>query len=163
MALINCNECGREVSDKAISCPGCGAPIAVSASSIKNPTLAIAPKNRSVAAVLALFLGGLGMHKFYLNRPGWGLIYILFCWTLVPSILGFFEAVGYCFMSDESFQEHYFGTTADTKSQILDTKNLVFYKCNDCGFLVEGSEFLGMGLRCPKCNSHLIKTSHQFI
>lgn len=27
MALIKCNECGREVSDKAQSCPGCGAPI----------------------------------------------------------------------------------------------------------------------------------------
>jgi hypothetical protein len=28
MALIKCKECGREVSDKAQSCPGCGAPIA---------------------------------------------------------------------------------------------------------------------------------------
>jgi len=28
MALIKCGECGKEVSDKAVSCPGCGAPIA---------------------------------------------------------------------------------------------------------------------------------------
>ena len=28
MALINCSECGRQVSDKAESCPQCGAPIA---------------------------------------------------------------------------------------------------------------------------------------
>ncbi|TVQ74116.1 MAG: zinc ribbon domain-containing protein [Chromatiaceae bacterium] len=28
MALIECPECGREVSDKAPTCPGCGAPIA---------------------------------------------------------------------------------------------------------------------------------------
>ena len=27
MALINCNECGKEISDKATSCPHCGAPI----------------------------------------------------------------------------------------------------------------------------------------
>lgn len=27
MALIKCIECGREVSDKAQSCPGCGAPL----------------------------------------------------------------------------------------------------------------------------------------
>ena len=27
MALINCPECGREVSDKAVSCPKCGYPI----------------------------------------------------------------------------------------------------------------------------------------
>ena len=26
MALIKCSECGREISDKAESCPGCGAP-----------------------------------------------------------------------------------------------------------------------------------------
>ena len=27
MAIINCPECGREVSDKALSCPHCGNPI----------------------------------------------------------------------------------------------------------------------------------------
>lgn len=27
MALINCHECGKEISDKATSCPNCGAPI----------------------------------------------------------------------------------------------------------------------------------------
>lgn len=27
MALITCQECGKEVSDKATSCPNCGAPI----------------------------------------------------------------------------------------------------------------------------------------
>ncbi len=27
MALIKCTECGREISDKAQTCPGCGAPI----------------------------------------------------------------------------------------------------------------------------------------
>ena len=26
MALIKCPECGREISDKAASCPGCGCP-----------------------------------------------------------------------------------------------------------------------------------------
>jgi hypothetical protein len=28
MALINCTECGREISNKASACPGCGAPVA---------------------------------------------------------------------------------------------------------------------------------------
>ena len=27
MALIKCSECGREISDKAATCPGCGAPV----------------------------------------------------------------------------------------------------------------------------------------
>lgn len=28
MALIKCPECGREISDKAVACPGCGCPVA---------------------------------------------------------------------------------------------------------------------------------------
>ena len=35
MALIKCPECGREVSDKAGSCPNCGCPIASAPTSIK--------------------------------------------------------------------------------------------------------------------------------
>lgn len=27
MALIACAECGKEISDKAAACPGCGAPV----------------------------------------------------------------------------------------------------------------------------------------
>ena len=29
MALINCSECGAEVSDRAVACPKCGGPISV--------------------------------------------------------------------------------------------------------------------------------------
>lgn len=35
MALIKCPECGRQVSDKASSCPQCGCPIASHQTSIK--------------------------------------------------------------------------------------------------------------------------------
>lgn len=40
MALIKCAECGKEVSDKAEACPGCGAPISGATSSpvSLNPT-----------------------------------------------------------------------------------------------------------------------------
>ena len=31
MALIKCGECGKEISDRAAACPGCGAPIAAPA------------------------------------------------------------------------------------------------------------------------------------
>ena len=36
MALIKCQECGREISDKASSCPGCGAPIEKQDKEIEN-------------------------------------------------------------------------------------------------------------------------------
>lgn len=36
MALIKCPECGREISDKAVSCPGCGFPLELLNQSSKN-------------------------------------------------------------------------------------------------------------------------------
>ena len=107
MALIRCGECSKEVSDKASSCPGCGAPIKKYQEFSQQPMVVIGPKSRSLSMVLALFLGGLGIHKFYLNRPGWGLIYLIFCWTFIPTILGFIEALNYLFMSDQTFQARY--------------------------------------------------------
>lgn len=38
MALINCPECKKEISDRAVSCPNCGMPITVSSASIKPPS-----------------------------------------------------------------------------------------------------------------------------
>jgi len=32
MALVKCTECGREISDQAVSCPGCGAPVVAATS-----------------------------------------------------------------------------------------------------------------------------------
>ena len=49
-------------------------------------------KNPTTAVLLALFLGGLGIHKFYLEKIGQGILYLLFCWTYIPTIVGFFEA-----------------------------------------------------------------------
>ncbi|MFA6904369.1 MAG: zinc ribbon domain-containing protein [Gallionellaceae bacterium] len=37
MALINCNECGKEISDKATTCPHCGAPTVNVSQNIADP------------------------------------------------------------------------------------------------------------------------------
>jgi uncharacterized membrane protein YvbJ len=37
MALISCSECGKQVSDKAASCPNCGAPISAVSPVSLNP------------------------------------------------------------------------------------------------------------------------------
>lgn len=49
-------------------------------------------KNPTTAVVLALLLGGLGAHKFYLGQTGMGILYLLFCWTYIPTIVAFIEA-----------------------------------------------------------------------
>ena len=42
--------------------------------------------------LLAIFLGGLGIHHFYLRRNSPGCLYLLFSWTGIPDILGWIEA-----------------------------------------------------------------------
>ncbi len=43
-------------------------------------------KSIVIAMLLALFLGGFGAHKFYLGKNISGILYLLFCWTLVPVV-----------------------------------------------------------------------------
>jgi TM2 domain-containing membrane protein YozV len=60
-------------------------------------------KRRIVAGLLALFLGGLGFHKFYLGKSKVGLLFLVFVWTLIPSIIGFVQGIYYLLQSDDSF------------------------------------------------------------
>lgn len=72
-------------------------------------------RNRIAAAVLAFFLGGLGVHKFYMNKPGAGIIMLLvglFGWLLLfPAIIiwiiALVEFVIYLTMTDETFDATY--------------------------------------------------------
>ncbi len=64
-------------------------------------------RNRIAAALLAIFLGTFGIHKFYLGRPGQGIIYLIFCWTFLPGLIGFVEGIIYLLMSDQSFEKKY--------------------------------------------------------
>lgn len=49
-------------------------------------------KDPTTALLLALFLGGIGGHKFYLGQVGLGVVYLLFSWTFIPGIVAFIEA-----------------------------------------------------------------------
>ena len=64
-------------------------------------------KSRTTAIILALLLGGLGIHKFYLNQPVWGVLYLIFCWTFIPVILSLIEALALMIDSDQSFNNRY--------------------------------------------------------
>ena len=103
-----CPECGEVIRLKAEICPKCGVRQmpAPSASIGLGPT---APngKSRIAAALLAFFLGGLGVHKFYLGKVGIGIVYLLFCWTFIPSIIAFVEFIIFLTMTDEAFAQKY--------------------------------------------------------
>lgn len=67
-----------------------------------NPAWPI--KSKIVAGVLGILLGGLGIHKFYLGKVGLGIVYILFCWTGIPELVGFIEGIVYLCSDDHNFQ-----------------------------------------------------------
>lgn len=58
MALIKCGECGKELSDKAASCPGCGAPTAASAASTSPEKKKRKTSPVAWAALVAIVAGG---------------------------------------------------------------------------------------------------------
>jgi len=64
-------------------------------------------KNRSTAGLLALLLGGLGVHRFYLRQIGLGILYLVFCWTFIPAIVALVDGIIILTQSDEKFDEKY--------------------------------------------------------
>ena len=60
-------------------------------------------KSKVTAGVLALLLGGFGVHKFYLGKIGMGILYLVFCWTYIPALVSFVEGIIYLCSSDENF------------------------------------------------------------
>ncbi|HEY9677457.1 MAG TPA: NINE protein [Drouetiella sp.] len=64
-------------------------------------------RNKQTAVILAAVLGGVGAHRFYLGEKLSGITYLLFCWTGVPVIIGWFEAINYSQMSRVTFNLTY--------------------------------------------------------
>ena len=73
-------------------------------------------KNKIVACLLAIFLGGLGAHKFYFGKWFQGFIYLIFSWTGIPAIVALIEGIYYFFMNDDDFQEKYGGVDKSHQS-----------------------------------------------
>jgi len=104
-------------------------------------------KDKSIAALLALFLGGFGAHRFYLNQNTLGFIYLIFCWTGIPTIIGFIDFVLFLMMEQYQFDCKYntdsetynfrdLGKLFDlkvkgiiTESDYIKLKNKVIHKC----------------------------------
>ena len=64
-------------------------------------------KSKITAGILAILLGGFGVHKFYLGKVGMGILYLVFCWTGIPGIVGLIEGIIYLTCSDAEFQTKY--------------------------------------------------------
>lgn len=77
MALINCTECNKEISNKATACPGCGAPVreinVLNSNKNESSSTGI---SRSTAALIGFILGfillyvGCGVKANDFTKPG---------------------------------------------------------------------------------------------
>lgn len=65
--------------------------------------------NKKTAIALAVFLGWLGAHRFYLNQIGWGALFLVFCYVFPPLalFLGWIDALRYALMDQEEFTHLY--------------------------------------------------------
>lgn len=126
-----CRHCGEWVSRDCLSCgtpvrnqwaargfcaecegtASTGLPAVAPPGGLPGPTYPWPRKSKSVSIGLALVLGGFGAHKIYLDRPGKGLLYMMFCWTGIPTVIGIVEAVKYIRMDDEEFQRRFISGT----------------------------------------------------
>ena len=85
-----CQKCGKEIDDAAVVCPNCGVPtenyhkeqqqpnvvINNSNSNVNSVDGLVSPKSRMVTFLLALFLGELGIHRFYVGKIGTGILWL---------------------------------------------------------------------------------------
>ena len=49
--------------------------------------------NQKVYAILAILVGGFGVHKFYARKIGLGVLYLLFVITGLPSLISIVEGI----------------------------------------------------------------------
>lgn len=123
-----CPQCGAPIDPGATECKFCGEKLAVQQATQQvqraqqvQPQVVIQQvepqpisaagidpawpvKNKTTAGVLAILLGGIGVHKFYLGKTGMGILYICFCWTGIPAIAGLIEGISYLCASEKDFQ-----------------------------------------------------------
>ncbi len=99
---VNCDRCGFSNSPGIARCQKCGAglpaaqpaptppvvPVApVAPVHIQQPVVQAASKSKLAAGLLALFLGGFGVHNFYLGHNGKGAVQLILGLSMVGWVI----------------------------------------------------------------------------
>lgn len=64
-------------------------------------------KSKTTAGIFALVFGGLGVHRFYLGQKGLGILYLLFVWTFIPTIIAMIDGIVFLTQSEDKFNRKY--------------------------------------------------------
>jgi TM2 domain-containing membrane protein YozV len=92
-----CSTCGHRLHVKAEICPKCGVRVAPFPGAV----------NKVALLLITFFLGGIGGHKFYQKRYLAGVLYLLFFWTYIPTLIAWIEFIIYACKSEEELQQQY--------------------------------------------------------
>jgi len=59
------------------------------------------------AIILALLFGSIGLQEFYIGNTFRGILGILFCWTGIPALVSFIQAIIWLVDGEETFNKKY--------------------------------------------------------
>ena len=91
-----CAHCGAQLVDEAVVCPKCGCAVAPTKTVDPNAS----PKSRLITLLLCIFVGGLGIHRFYVGKIGTGIL-----WLLTGGCLGIGALVDIIMIATENFTD----------------------------------------------------------
>lgn len=83
-----CANCGAEINDNAVVCVKCGCAVNDSFYTEKVLDPKVSDKDWLITAILCLFFGYLGAHRFYVGKMGTAILMLLTCgglgiWILI--------------------------------------------------------------------------------
>jgi TM2 domain-containing membrane protein YozV len=65
--------------------------------------------DKTITALLAIFLGGFGVHRFYVGHMKLGVLYLCLIWTSIPAWAGVIEGILILVKDDDWYVENYKG------------------------------------------------------
>lgn len=108
-----CSECGETINKKAEICPKCG---------VRQK----GGVSKTALLLLTFFLGGMGAHKFYLRKPWWGVLYLVFFWTYIPTLVALIEFIVFACTDSERLNEKYESAGGASTAVIVVVAVMVF-------------------------------------